>query len=153
MAERTQLHTGPQLHARRLRDVAAENSIQCVYLTCFHAEFSTLAILLQYSAIRIRRAETLEEAEFLLTVTGSTVLLTDITFLDGSWRDALAMAGEYPLLASVVAVDAADWPLTESYDRGACGALRKPLDLNQAVSLIRAVHEAVRERAFVLSGR
>lgn len=136
----------------RLWEVPDANRIQCVYLTCFRSEFSALAIILQYSGIRMHRAETLEEADFLLTVTASTVLLSDITFLDGSWHDALLMAGQvHPLVASLVVADRADWPsLGETYDRGACGALRKPLDFMETIHLIRTLHEAVRDRASVL---
>src|SRR5581483_11862897 len=69
-----------------------EDRIHCVYLTCFRPEFSSLAIVLQYSGIQVQQAESLEEADFLLTVTGATVFLTDVALPDGDWRDALRMA-------------------------------------------------------------
>jgi len=141
-----------QPRVSRLREVPDANRIECVYLTCFRSEFSTLAIILQYSGIRMHRAETLEQADFLLTVTGSTVLLSDIAFLDGSWHDALLMAGEvHPLAASLIVADPADWPsLADAYDRGACGALLKPVDFTRTIHLIRTLHEAARDRASVL---
>jgi len=46
----------------------------------------------------MHRAETLDEADFLLTVTGATAFVSDVTFPDGTWRDALAMVAEvHPL--------------------------------------------------------
>jgi len=143
-----------QTRLSRPREVPGANRIECVYLTCFRYEFSVLAVVLQYSAIRMHRAETLDEADFLLTVTGSTVLLSDIAFLDGSWRDALIMAGRvHPLVASLIIADPADWPsLADAYDRGACGALLKPIEFVPAIQLIRTLHEAVRDRASVLGG-
>lgn len=134
------------------REVPDGYRIQCVYLTCFQSNYSFLADVLQYSAIRVHRAETVEEADFLLTVTGSTVLLSDITFPDGSWRDALLMAGEmHPRVASLLIADPADWPfLSDAYDRGACGVLPRPIDYTQALRLIRSAHQAARDRASVL---
>ena len=141
-----------ELRMSHLREVPSAHRIQCVYLTCFQPEFSILAITLQYSAIRLHRAETLEEADFLLTVTGSTVLLSDVTFLDGSWQDALLMAQEvHPLVASLVVAEPFDWPFLESaYARGACGTLDKPVDFIRAIQLIRTLHEAVRDRVSLL---
>jgi DNA-binding NtrC family response regulator len=141
-----------QPHVSRLPEVPHAHRIECVYLTCFRPEFSVLAIILHYSAIRMHRAETLEEADFLLTVTGSTVLLSDIAFLDGSWQDALRMAGDvHPLVASTIVADPADLPsLAGACDLGACGTLLKPIDSGPAIQLIRVLHEAVCDRASVL---
>jgi len=136
----------------RLREVTDAKQIECVYLTCFRSEFSALAIVVQYSGIRMHRAETLEEADFLLTVTGSTVLLSDITFLDGTWEDALLMARQvHPLAAGLIVAEPADWPsLANAYDRGACAAVEKPVDYLRTIHLIGTLHEAVRDRASVL---
>ena len=60
------------------------NGIDCVFLTCFASEFSFLALVLRYSQIRLHRAETLEEADFLLLAIGATAFLTDVTFQCGS---------------------------------------------------------------------
>jgi DNA-binding NtrC family response regulator len=137
-----------QPRVSRLPEVPWPTRIDCVYLTCFRSEFSVLAIILHYSSIRMHRAETLDEADFLLTVTGGTVLLSDVTFLDGSWHYALHMARQmHPLVASLVVADPVDWPsLTDVYDLGACGALWKPVDSTRAIHLIRTLHDAVRDR-------
>jgi DNA-binding NtrC family response regulator len=141
-----------ELGMSHLREVPSAHRIQCVYLTCFRPEFSILAITLQYSAIRLHRAETLEEADFLLTVTGSTVLLSDVTFLDGSWQDALSMAQEvHPVVACSIVAEPLDWPFLENaYARGACATLTKPVDFIRAIQLIRTLHEAARDRMCVL---
>jgi hypothetical protein len=42
-------------------------------------------------------------ADFLLLATHGTVLVTDTTFLDGSWEDALAMTAQvHPLVATLI---------------------------------------------------
>ena len=125
--------------------------IECVALTCFTSEFSTWATILGYSRIRLHRAETLEEADFCLTATGATVLLTDVTFLDGTWRDALCMAADkHPLAAALVVADAVDGSvLADAYTRGACGVLWKPIDFITTIDWIRSVNQAARDRADV----
>lgn len=134
------------------REIPDEHRIECVHLTCFTSSYSFLANVLRYSGIRLHRAETLEEADFLLMVTGSTVLLSDLRFLDGSWQDALIMASEvHPLVASLLIAEPADWPfLAEAYERGACGVLEKTINYAETVHLIRTVHQAVRDRMMVL---
>ncbi len=129
--------------------------IECVALTCFRSEFSTLAEVLVYSGIRLYRAETLEEADFYLTVTGATVFLTDVTFLDGTWRDALRMTAEtHPQVAVLVAAEEVDCPgISDAYERGACGILWKPIDFIKAIEWIRAVNQAACDRAQWLTER
>jgi DNA-binding NtrC family response regulator len=129
--------------------------IECVALTCFTSEFSTWATILGYSGIRLHRAETLEEADFCLTATGATVLLTDVTFLDGTWRDALRMAaGTHPLVAALVVADAVDEAaLADAYTRGACAVLWKPIDFIAAIEWIRTVNQAACDRAEWLAER
>jgi DNA-binding NarL/FixJ family response regulator len=126
--------------------------IDCVFLTCFASEFSFLALVLQYSYIRLHRAETLEQANFLLLVTGATALLTDVTFLDGTWCDALRMSSEnYPRVPTLVVADPADHPfLTDVYARGACGVLWKPVDMLDAIEMIRTIHQAALDRQALL---
>ncbi len=132
----------------------AENLIDCVFLTCFRGDFAFLATVLYYFHIRLHRADTLEEADFLLTVTSGTVLLADVTFLDGSWREALQMISEvHPRVAALVVADAVDEPfLCDAYSLGACGILWKPLVADRAIRFIRALDEAARNRAFLRCG-
>jgi DNA-binding NtrC family response regulator len=124
--------------------------IQCVFLTCFRSDYSFLASVLQYSGIRMHRAETLEEADFLLTVTGGTAFLSDVTFPDGTWREALAMVAEvHPLIPALIVADPVDRQfLTDANARGACGVLWKPIDFNESIRIIRTADEAARDRAF-----
>lgn len=127
--------------------------IECVYLTCFRSEFSFLATTLHFSRVRMFRAESLDEADFLLTVTSATAFLSDTTFLDGTWRDALEMATElHPLAASLIVADPVDWQfLSDAYTRGACGVLWKPVDFIEAIERVRAADQAARDRAVWLA--
>jgi DNA-binding NtrC family response regulator len=122
-----------------------------VFLTCFNSEFSFLALVLQYSGIRLHRADTLDAADFLLLVTSATAFLTDVAFLDGSWKDALLMAaGTHPQTPAFIVADEVDAPcLKEAYERGACGVLWKPLDIPGVIEAIRTAHQAAQDRKAV----
>lgn len=123
--------------------------IHCVHLTCFANDFAFLSSVLYYSRIRLHRAETLDQADFLLTVANASVLLSDVTFLDGSWRDALQMVSEiHPHVAALVVAEAVDRPfLLDTEDYGVCGILWKPLPNDRTIALIRTVDEAAHNRA------
>lgn len=123
--------------------------IECVYLTCFQWDFFFLAEVLGHCRIRLHRAETLEEADFLLTVGGGTVLLSDVTFLDGSWREALRMTCEvHPHVALLIVAEDVDRRfLRDAFAEGACGFLWKPHLIDRTISLIRAADEAAGNRA------
>jgi hypothetical protein len=128
---------------------AIKSGIDCVFLTCFDSDFNFLANVFPCSEIRMHRAETLEQADFLLTVTGGTVLLTDVSFLDGFWDEAVDMLAQFhPLVAFLVIADGVDRQfVSEAPRRGACGVLWKPLDWSQVRRFIRLAHEATEERA------
>ena len=124
------------------------SGIDCVYLTSFGAEYSPLALISQYSGIRLRRAASLEEADFLLTVTEATTFVSDVTFPDGDWRDALAMAAAlHPSAAALIAAD----PVDRAFLKGAealwvCGIIWKPFDFIKAIDAIRTADQASRDR-------
>jgi DNA-binding NarL/FixJ family response regulator len=122
--------------------------INCVVLSSFRSEFTFLQNVFRLTGIRMHHAESLDEAAFLLTVTESTVLLADIVFADGSWQSALSLLRDsYPLVTMLVIADPVDRPfLRDLYGRGACGIIWKPFDFEAARRLIRAVHEASKER-------
>jgi DNA-binding NtrC family response regulator len=122
--------------------------VHCVFITCFSHDFKFFQRMLSYSEIRLHRAETLDEADFLLTVTGSNVLISDTVFLEGSWVHALQMLSCVHTRSSfVVAADSVDAGFVgDAVDRGACAVLWKPLDWAELMRLIRAVHEAALER-------
>jgi len=134
---------------------APEGAIGCVFLTCFESAFTHFANILRYSEIHMHHAGDIEEADFLLTVTGSTVLLTDIVFAEGTWADVLAMAVEvHPLVAALVVADDVDRDfVADALNRGACGILWKHLDLDQIACMIRAAHEAACQRVIRHNGR
>jgi DNA-binding NtrC family response regulator len=122
--------------------------VHCVFITCFSPEVEFFQRLLLYSEIRFHRAETLDEADFLLTVTGSKVLISDTAFLDGSWEDALDMLLHvHPRSSFLVAADPIDLKFVgDAINRGACAILWKPLELGDLMRLVRTVHEAAMER-------
>jgi DNA-binding NtrC family response regulator len=122
--------------------------INCVVMSSFRSEFTYLHNVFRPSGIRMHHAQSIDEADFLLTVTESTVLLADIVFADGSWQSALRLLrDQYPLVTMLVIADPIDQPfLRDLYGRGACGILWKPFDFQAARTMIRAVHEASKER-------
>jgi DNA-binding NtrC family response regulator len=128
--------------------------IECVYLTCFRSEFSLLATVLQYSRIRMMRADSLDEADFMLTVTGAGTFLCDVTFADGTWRDALYMAAQtHHHTASLIVADPVDEPfLADAFTRGACAVLWKPFDFMQTIDRIRTLDQAAQDRVAWLAG-
>ena len=123
--------------------------IDCVVLTCFDSEFGFWAPVFRPCGIRMHRAQTLEKADFLLTVTEATVLLTDLVFLDGSWADAVAMLTTFhPIVASLVMAEAVDQPFVSDAINGrAFGVLWKPVQLGELDRSIRSASEACEERA------
>ena len=127
------------------------DKIECVFLTSFRSDFTFLATVLRYSSIKMHRAESVEEADFLLTVTGGTVFLSDVTFVEGTWRDALAMASDlHPLVASAIVADPVDRQfLSDAFSCGACSVIWKPVDLNAVISAIRIADQAARDRSAV----
>jgi len=122
--------------------------VHCVFLTCFTHDIEFFQRMLAYSEIRLHQAETLDEADFLLTVTASKVLLSDTVFLDGSWADALEMLSRFhPRSTFLVAADTVDSEFVrDAVNRGACAVLWKPLDWAHLTRWIRTVHEAALER-------
>ena len=124
------------------------SAIHCVILTCFDAEFEVYATLLRSSTIRMHCAGTLEQADFLLTVTGAGVLLSDTTFLDGSWEEAAGMlANLHPGVRLVATVDAVDGiSPAHARSRGAYDLVVKPLRVGSLRRAILDAHAAA-ERA------
>jgi DNA-binding NtrC family response regulator len=122
--------------------------IECVVLTSLGSEFTFLRNVYRFAGFRMHRAESLSEADFLLTVTGSTVLLSDVAFAGGSWREAVSLLDEsHPLVTMLVIADSIDRPfLGDLFSRGACGAIWKPFQFGAVRRMIRAVHEASKER-------
>jgi DNA-binding NtrC family response regulator len=124
-------------------------SIDCVFLTCFDSRFHFFAELLRQGGIRMHRAETLDQADFFLTVTDATVVLSDVVFLDGSWRDAIKILSYlHPLVVTAVIADEEDRQyLSEAADSGAFAVLWRPFEFAQLRRLIRIAGEAAQQRS------
>jgi len=135
-------------HSERLFGHSDCPSIQCVFLTCFDNDYRVVHTLLGYAGIRTHRAETLDQADFILTVTSATVVLMDSLFLDGTWKDALAMCTQvHPTVSSLVVADPSDRDFVEeATDRGALGIFWRPLPLVRLRKLIESAHEAATRR-------
>jgi len=122
--------------------------INCVVLGSPRSEFTFLRNVFGPVGIRMHHAECLDEADLLLTVTESTVLLSNVVFEDGSWHDAISLLSQrHPLVTMLVIADHAELPfLGDLFSRGACGVLWKPFEFAAVRRMIRAVHEASQER-------
>lgn len=139
----------------RAADLQQRARIEAVFLTCFDTQAFYLASVLNCFGIRLHRADTLEKLDFLLTVTGSTVVLTDPLVVDGDWRDALRfLARVHPAVGCIVTADPLDYPyISDLYERGACGVLWKPLDCVKASRLVRVVDQAACDRMLLSEER
>ena len=126
--------------------------IDCVVLSSFESEISFLRNVFRTSGIRVHHAASLDEADFLLTVTGSTVLLSDVIFDGGYWQGALALlVKSHPLVAMLVIAEPVDRPYVEDvFAQGACGVIWKPFEFAPVMRTIRVVHEASKERRALL---
>jgi len=126
--------------------------IDCVLLSSFEGEFSFLRNVFRTAGIRVHHAESISEADFLLTVTGSTVLLSDVIYEGGYWQSALALLSKgHPLVTMLVIADPADEPFVQDvFVRGACGVIWKPFQFESVSRQISAVHEASQERRALL---
>lgn len=122
--------------------------IDCVVLSSFESEISFLRNVFRTSGIRVHHAISLDEADFLLTVTGSTVLLCDVIFDGGYWHAALDLiAQSHPFVTMLVIAEPVDRPFLDGiFARGACGVIWKPFEFAPVMRQIRIVHEASKER-------
>jgi DNA-binding NtrC family response regulator len=126
--------------------------IDCVVLSSFEGECSFLRNVFRTAGIRVHHAESVIEADFLLTVTGSTVLLSDVIFEGGYWQGALGLLTKgHPLVTMLVIADPVDRPfLGDVFVRGACGVIWKPFEFESVTRQLLTAHEASKERRALL---
>ena len=124
------------------------HGVDCVVLSCFEYDFQFFRSMLGQSGIRLHRAETVEQADFLLLATGATVLLSDTVFLDGFWESAFAMVRDaHSLVVVLVCADAVDRDFVAlAPNCGALGIYWKPLEVAQLREAIWSGHEVSLER-------
>ena len=122
--------------------------VDCVVLSCFEHDVLFFRSMLGQAGIRLHRAETVEQADFLLLANAATVLLSDTAFLDGSWESSLAMARDaHPLVAVLVCAAAVDRDFVAlAPNCGALGIYWKPLELARLREAILGAHEVSLER-------
>jgi DNA-binding NtrC family response regulator len=140
---------------QRAEPVSARYGLDCVFLSCFADEARFLASILALSRIHLHRADTLDEADFLITATGATVLLSDVFFLDGSWANALEMVREaHPLTAAIIVADPVETAgLAGAGDLGALTVCWKPLQVTEFRGVVRQAHQATLDRMVEWGGR
>ena len=119
-----------------------------VGLTCFEPDAGFWANLFPSVGIRMHQAQTLADADFLLTVTGATVLLMNVVFPDGCWYDAMTMLARFhPFAVPLLLADPVDSPfVSEAFQYGAFQVLWKPVALEELLRYIRLANEASEER-------
>ena len=129
--------------------------VDCIFLSRFDQNGLFLASVLGQGGIRLHRADTVEIADFLLLATHGTVLVTDTTFLGGSWEDALAMTAQvHPLVATLICADLVDREfIAGARERGVLDVLWRPIELNRLRASIRTAHQASVERRLWLAER
>lgn len=131
-----------------VQPLPAGTAIDCVALTCFDSNVRFWASLFGSGGIRVHQAQTLDQADFLLTVTAATVLVMDVVFLDGSWDQAVTMLAQcHPLVPSLLIADEVDESFVSgALKRGVLGILWKPIELYKLRRSIRFANEAAVER-------
>jgi DNA-binding NtrC family response regulator len=131
-----------------MKQQPAPSRIDVVLLTAFDDEFTFLKNVLGFAGIRLHRADSIEQADFLLLVTEASVLLSDVAMVDCSWRCALHLIGQrYPLVSPIVIADTIDHPfLRDAFTLGSCGVLWKPIEFDLATRMIWTAREASVER-------
>lgn len=122
--------------------------IDCIVLTSNISEFTFLRNVFWLAGIRMHRAQAIDQLDYLLSVTESTVLLADVTFAGDTWQSALDFLRQnYPLVPALVIAELADTLLPEDVFRcGGCGIVWRPFRFDDTGALIRAAHSASRER-------
>jgi DNA-binding NtrC family response regulator len=129
--------------------------VDCVFLSCFDHNVLFYAAMLGQGGIRLHRAHTVEMADFLLLATHGTVLVTDTTFLGGSWEDALAMTAQvHPLVATLICADLVDREfIAGARERGVLDVLWRPIEFERLRPSIWTAHEVTVERRLWLAER
>ncbi len=121
----------------------------CVFLGCSREEYQSAFGLLDAAGIRLHRAGSLEQADSLLGVGDSLVLLTEAAFPGGTWRDALAMkARRHRNAVLVVTAAAADESLwLDVLEQGAYDLILKPFVAEELFRILENADACARTKA------
>jgi DNA-binding response OmpR family regulator len=123
-------------------DNLASLRFSCVYLTFSSCAAEIALALLDSAQIHIHHSTTLDDAEGRLQATRSQILLTDVWFERGSWKDALRMAARLPLRTVVVLVShIADERLwLDALECGAYDLILKPFHAEEMRRILENAH-------------
>lgn len=125
-------------------------SLECVYLTSSLALAEAVVRVLGRAGLRARAVATLDRARSIIGLEPGAALIAESAFLDGDWRDALAMAKESapgaPVIVLLREFDGAAW--VQALQSGAYDVLAAPSGIER---LARTVIRALRQRAIGVS--
>lgn len=120
----------------------------CVFLGCSAEDYRSASGLLREAGIQLYRAASVEQAETLLRVGESLVLLTEAAFPGGVWRDALAMKRErHPEAVLVVTTALPDERLwLDAIEQGAYDLILKPFVADELLRILEHANACARLR-------
>ena len=111
----------------------------CVLLGCSEEDYQLTSSLVEAARIRLHHAASLGEADFLLRIEDSLVLLAEETFARGNWRNALAMIvrRHRDVALVVMTASAAEGVRLDVLERGAYDVILRPLVAEELVRTLR----------------
>jgi DNA-binding NtrC family response regulator len=120
-----------------------------VFLGCSGEDYQVAARYLEAAHVRLRRADSLEQADLLLADGESLVLLTEAAFPGGTWQDALALKRtRHPEVTLVVTAEHADERLwLDVLDQGAYDLIFKPFVADELLRILANADACARLRA------
>jgi DNA-binding NtrC family response regulator len=121
----------------------------CVFLGCSWEDYQLASGLLHAAHICVHRAGSLEQADSLLGTGDSRVLLTEVAFPGGTWRDALAMTARHGrnvvLVVTAALADERFW--LDVLDQGAYDLILKPFVAEELLRILENADACARTRA------
>ena len=129
-------------------------AIDCVFLSSFENDVRFATNVLATAGICLHHAGSTDEADFLLIATAATVLISDVTYVYGTWKDTLQMLREtHPLVAAVLCADDGDGEIaSRAVHCGFINVCRKPLVISTLTAAIRKAHDVTFERMIAAEG-
>ncbi len=113
----------------------------CVYLTSSIPSAALASSMVESAQIHIHPSTGLDDARARLKATKSRVLLADVAFEGGNWRDALRMTALLPRTALVVASHLADERLwIGALEQGAYDLILKPFQAEDLRHILENAH-------------
>ena len=111
----------------------------CVFLGCSNENYQLASSLVEAARIRLHHAASLGEADFLLRIEDSLVLLAEEAFPRGNWRNALAMiVRRHRNVVLVVMTASVDESVRlDALEQGAYDVILRPFVAEELVRTLR----------------